>query len=410
MRQTLVNHKKRVMKKVLIFICLVLFTAVNSQSLEINTISGGVEIVRTSTNDTLQYSDGASLYAMIDNNNSLRIYQKLGGRVFSPYLFTDVEVDGVAFTDKKTMLKAINEIPAFMVPGLSGSAVDSGEVIGNFLYLFSSSDTAIIDVTSLKEDSLWQVSSGKVVNVDTTNQFRFEYGHYGLVNDTFAYNPFAKVPFSGSFYKDDSLIVLNGINDFSAFPGGGGPQNIITWIKDTIEHELYSGDAGAFLTSARTNGMGTRLRTAGIESSVNTHGLSTIRLYTSYTSTTGEENAEYIDIEDGWTHNLRAGEWKIVNYQANSAEFKYNSNGVVLPTFTSEPTGESGAVYYNGSTTEFRAYNGSGFQTISTYGEGAGSPVGSVTPDHKGIIYYDTSNAHLFISVGTTSSDWIKIN
>lgn len=187
------------MKKILVFICLALFTAANSQSLEINTISGGVEIVRTSTNDTLQYTDGASLYAMIDNNNSLRIYQKLGGRVFSPYLFTDVEVDGVAFTDKKTMLSAINQIPAF---SLYEVCVDSGEVLGNFLYLFSCDDTTIIDVSgiSVQGDSLWTISSGKyeqIYNIPFNQNFQ----GYKLINDSINLGP-VKLPYVGVMGPD----------------------------------------------------------------------------------------------------------------------------------------------------------------------------------------------------------------
>lgn len=193
------------MKKVLIFICLALFTAANSQSLEINTIPGGVEIVRTSTNDTLQYSDGASLYAMIDNNNSLRIYQKLGGRVFSPYLFTDVEVNGVSFTNKKTMLNAINEISAF----------SAGYSLGG--------------------DSIWTTASGKIENTDTL-PFVHTFTSGELVNDSIQINVF-KVPFVGSRRSIGSWEYFIGQIDFS--PAGGRLVDRIQVVRNSDFKSYY---------------------------------------------------------------------------------------------------------------------------------------------------------------------------
>ena len=75
-----------------------------------------------------------------------------------------------------------------------------------------------------------------------------------------------------------------------------------------------------------------------------------------------------------------------------------------------EPSGEPGGLYFNQNTTEFRAYNGSQFRTIVSLSGGSGSPVGAVTPAHEGIMYWDTGTNHIYISVGTTSADWVKLN
>lgn len=87
-----------------------------------------------------------------------------------------------------------------------------------------------------------------------------------------------------------------------------------------------------------------------------------------------------------------------------------NANGFVLPKMGAEPTGETGSVYFNQNTTEFRAYNGTQFRTVVTLSSASGSPVGVVTPAHEGIMYWDTGTNHIYISVGNTSADWIKLN
>lgn len=48
---------------------------------------------------------------------------------------------------------------------------------------------------------------------------------------------------------------------------------------------------------------------------------------------------------------------------------------------------------------------GSSYSTQS----GSGSPVGSVTPDFTGQIYFDTSSQLVYVSSGTTNSSWIEL-
>lgn len=99
-----------------------------------------------------------------------------------------------------------------------------------------------------------------------------------------------------------------------------------------------------------------------------------------------------------------------VSMNKDSLNAKVNSNGFVLPKIAVEPSGEPGGLYFNQNTTEFRAYNGSEFRTLVSLSTGSGSPIGVVTPAHEGIMFWDTGTNHIYISVGTTSADWVKLN
>lgn len=95
----------------------------------------------------------------------------------------------------------------------SGSAIDSGEVIGSFMYLFQANDTIIIDLSTLSvdDDSLWSISSG---NYRPIYEYPLEYdfGDYVLTN-TDDLNG-TGIKFSGTSVNDANYSLLfNGVFD-----------------------------------------------------------------------------------------------------------------------------------------------------------------------------------------------------
>lgn len=118
----------------------------------------------------------------------------------------------------------------------------------------------------------------------------------------------------------------------------------------------------------------------------------------------------YIDLFNGRYNAIEVLDTTSISLRNDTTQATLNANGFVLPKMGAEPTGEPGSVYFNQNTTEFRAYNGTQFRTVVTLSGASGSPVGSVTPAHEGIMYWDTGTNHIYISVGTTSADWVKLN
>lgn len=118
----------------------------------------------------------------------------------------------------------------------------------------------------------------------------------------------------------------------------------------------------------------------------------------------------FVNLFEGKYNAIEAIDTTSISLRNDTTQATLNANGFVLPKMGAEPTGEPGSVYFNQNTTEFRAYNGSQFRTIVTLSGGSGSPVGAVTPAHEGIMYWDTGTNHIYISVGTTSADWVKLN
>jgi len=118
----------------------------------------------------------------------------------------------------------------------------------------------------------------------------------------------------------------------------------------------------------------------------------------------------YVNLFEDKFNGIQAIDTSSISMLNDTISATLNANGFVLPKMGAEPTGEPGSVYFNQNTTEFRAYNGTQFRTVVTLSGASGSPVGVVTPAHEGIMYWDTGTNHIYISVGTTSADWIKLN
>jgi len=118
----------------------------------------------------------------------------------------------------------------------------------------------------------------------------------------------------------------------------------------------------------------------------------------------------YANVFEGKFNAIEVIDTSYVSMRHDTIKATLNSNGFVLPKMGAEPSGESGGLYFNQNTTEFRAYNGSEFRTLVSLSTGSGSPIGVVTPAHEGIMFWDTGTNHIYISVGTTSADWVKLN
>lgn len=118
----------------------------------------------------------------------------------------------------------------------------------------------------------------------------------------------------------------------------------------------------------------------------------------------------YVDLFGGRYNAIEAIDTSSISLRNDTTKATLNANGFIFPKMGAEPSGEPGGVYFNQNTTEFRAYNGTQFRTVVTLSGGIGIPIGVVTPAHEGIMFWDTVTNDIYISVGTTSADWIKLN
>lgn len=88
---------------------------VDAQTLAVNEFTGGVEIIRLSTADSILYTDNAQLFCVVDNYGKANIYQKLGGQIFSSVPFTAVSINDSLYVDRQTFINTINQIRAFAI-------------------------------------------------------------------------------------------------------------------------------------------------------------------------------------------------------------------------------------------------------------------------------------------------------
>jgi len=90
--------------------------------------------------------------------------------------------------------------------------------------------------------------------------------------------------------------------------------------------------------------------------------------YGSYKSFSGFIDANSVGVGDlgtlGWVdfgtaqfNAFNVYDTTYVNIIHNNVEVKVNSNGLVLPNLSAEPTGEDGAIYFNTSTNKVRIYH-----------------------------------------------------
>ncbi len=245
------------MKKLLFIIFALGFTSAFSQSLKIETITGGALFIKVSSSDTSFYSSNSQVFAYIDRSGKVSFSTKLGGQIGPAYLYSDISLDGATYATKPLFLAALDALDFF-------SPLAGG---GN----------------------LWTTSGGYYEPTET-KPFNFTYQGYSLMNDSA--NIGINLPFVGAQGKD--------YGNYKSFSG---------------------------FIDANSVGVGD-LGTLG-----------------------------WVDFGTAQFNAFNVYDTTYVNIIHNNVEVKVNSNGLVLPNLSAEPTGEDGAIYFNTSTNKVRIYH-----------------------------------------------------
>ncbi|MCB9073972.1 MAG: hypothetical protein H6552_00345 [Chitinophagales bacterium] len=308
------------MKKTLLFLALIITTFAFSQ--EINTVSGGVEF-KLPSGATYSYSDNTQIYVTIDNTNKAKFYNKVGGQVFGSYYFYDISIDGDSLTSKSDFLNAINQISAFtqlsIDCGGGECCADSLTVIGNILYLFQNGDTLMAELPSGGGSSLWGLQANTLIPIDTTTSLNFN--QTLLVKDSTNLFGFV-VEYSGIRETiGDSAIYFNGLIDLTPI---GGEKTLINAV---------------------------------IDSSFNFSGMT---IQSSGETSIEGNNGIYITSEN----NIEINAVSSLSLNSGNTNIYINTNGIVFPSFSTEPAGEIGAIYFNTTTNLYRRYTSSGWETF----------------------------------------------
>jgi hypothetical protein len=317
------------MKKVIFMICAFIGT-LNAQDIEINTVTGGLQFVVTSSGATFNYTNSASLYATTDQNGRLRIYNKLGGQILGAYAFGDVEVDGVIYGSSALLISALNSLLAF---NPSGNPCNM-----------------IVQVTSA--DSLWQLDSD-ILQPRESKAFTQTFQGYSIVNGVIDVG--VELPYVGLFG--------NNLADYKALGGfvdgtnaGAADLMILGWIDlpNSKVHGVQVFDTTSVNISSR--GLININSLSNIES---TSGASIISTATGNISSTATGN-----IISTATGNIISTATGVVAFSGESSVFYIKDNGVVLPNLSSEPTGENGAIYYSTTLNKFRLYENGAWRDL----------------------------------------------
>lgn len=221
------------MKKILLALVF-LITLANAQV--ITPVLGGTQFTLPNST-TYFYSCNTEIYATIDAQDRARFYNKVGGQVFGAYYFYDISIDGDTLLSKTDFLQAINELPCFSAFEICGEVInaglDSGEVIGNFLYLFQGNDTVIVDVSNLADTSLWGISAGKL---QPKNEVPLKVSY---VNTTLGWDSLIVGQFLFPYYGVAEIIgsfkYINGMFDLSPLQSN---KMVITAINTSTQNTI----------------------------------------------------------------------------------------------------------------------------------------------------------------------------
>ena len=292
---------------------------------------------------------------------------------------------------------------------------------------------------------LWQTTNG-YYEPKTSKPFNFTYQGYSLLNDSLDLG-FAKLPFVGVKGSTiDSLVGLNGFLDASAFGEGdilisgwtsfGGDKENAIYVFDTSGIQMVSNNSSLGLYPYGFD-VGQYKDTTQSQISIDYDGSINLRFddynkFFDYNISMGTDGMflNYNDYNIGLTQNFNSNEngigvyYKkqdtITNgfYNKDGITFQYldsfdiqvNNSGLVLPRVANTIGFIPGSIYYDSDDKEFKAMTQFTKRTISLYYEGFGNPTGIVTPDQPGVLYHDQGTNHVYISFGTTSADWIKLN
>lgn len=400
------------MKKIFIILALAFSFSAFSQNLLINTIEGGCQVIKTTNNDTAYYSNSVGGFARVRQSGKTYLYTKLGGQIASVELYSSIAINDSVYPTIPDFIDAINALPFF-------STTEGG--------------------------TLWTTSGGYYAPSEV-KPFRFTSGSFSLLNDSLDLG-FAKLPFAGvQGSAIDSLVGLNGFLDASLFGGndilisgwssfGGDKENAI-YVFDTSGIQMISNNSSLGLypegfdvsqyndttqsqISIQQNGA-INLRFDDYNKFVDYNiSMGTYGMYLNYNDNNIGLNQNFYNDENGigvyynkqdTVSTAFFNKYGVTLRYLDSFDIQVNNSGLVLPRVTNTTGFTTGSIYYDTDDEEFKAMTQFTKRTISLYYEGFGNPTGLVTPDQAGVLYHDQNTNHIYISFGTTSADWIKLN
>ena len=324
------------MKKLLFIILALGFTSAFSQSLKVETITGGALFIKVSSNDTSFYSSNSQVFAYIDRSGKVSFSTKLGGQIGPSYLYSDISLNGVTYATKPLFLAALDALDFFSP--LAGGA------------------------------SLWTTTGGHYAPTET-KPFRFESGNLTLLNDTVIgpSTPMGdmKFPFSGSLAKDyGDFKGFVGIIEEPSFPGPGpGPGSpnqfaFMGWVNfdEGAENGIMIRD---------TSSIGIQNHNVAMQFYPSDIILETYNESTNDEAIFNVSNSASMNIElIGGSGGQLLQEMSIPNgfyieytdAVGTTLTLTLNSNGLVLPNLPTAPTGQNGAMYYNTTSNHGQIY------------------------------------------------------
>lgn len=203
---------------------------------------------------------------------------------------------------------------------------------------------------------LWQTTNG-FYEPKEVKPFRFESGNLTLLNDTAQGGGGIAFPYVGMLGSDyGDYKGFNGLIDLSVM---GQPQtNFIGWI------DFLSGATNG-ITIQDTSSINIENKNLGISISesdiiMNTYNQSTNDEGNFNLSNSAEINFELIGGSGGQLiQEMSPINGFYIEYYDGSGTItlNLNSNGLVLPNLSSDPTGQNGAMYFNTSTNKVRIYH-----------------------------------------------------
>ena len=194
------------MKKLFTTLLLFCFVSIaTSQTLLIDTISGGIQFTQVSNGAVYTYSNSASLYAMIDNQDKLKTFNKLGGQILGSFLFSDVQVNGATYPSTTLLLNALQSLDAYNPSG--NITVNCGGSGGGSTIYANNGDTIIGDTIGLGGTLI----RNTLINLNGHELF-IKNGNTTFINGFMDFGAGLN-EFSGSVYMDSSFTSISGLAD-----------------------------------------------------------------------------------------------------------------------------------------------------------------------------------------------------
>jgi len=239
-------------------------------------------------------------------------------------------------------------------------------------------------------------------SLDVDSYIHNNYNGFTLLNDTFAAGMVASIPMAGANIRTPNGLWVSSLGDWSLFGGEAieanlghfelGVNNYISfgsvdaevrvaddlnitvadnWTSRTNHFQLTGEDTiGLYMTQGDTitnlimmgkNGGANQLMKfegsigkgySGFETQVES-GMLSAKMYV--TSTLIATNLSVLAMDSTKVQ---------ISTNAFAEETEFNSNGIVIPRLTLEPTGENGAMYYNTTSNLFRVYENGAWRNM----------------------------------------------